>query len=138
MPDAELVRRKTYELSLEDPSLFRQILEDCWEEVAKRVKENPEDIENVQLFRLFSEMNRVALQLGKTARPAERAKVVNLFTITAGLPVERQVDLYKQAIQEIESNGGDASAHRVALEQLLGEKGAANALALEGEVDGEV
>ena len=135
MSDASIVHRNTYELSVENPGLFKSILEKTWDEVYARLQDDKQRkaIENVQLFRLFSELNRVALQLGKGSRPVDNARVVNLFQITGGLPVTRQVELYREAIEKLEAQGEDASAHRAALEQLLGKQGADNALAIEGE-----
>lgn len=138
MSDSALIQRHTYELSIDNPGLFREILEGTWDEVARRIREDPGDIENVQLFRLFSELNKVALALSRSSTPVKRERVVDLERIAAGLPAFRQVELFKQAIEEIESHGGDASTQRAALENILGREGAEKALAIEGEADGSV
>jgi hypothetical protein len=128
-----------YELSVSDPSKFQELRRGTMDEVLRRVRESPDSIADTHLFRLFSEINRIQLQIEKgtsTPQPDRDESILDLID-SDGLPFERKKELLKTAIGELVSRGLEATEHRAALERIVGRKNADELLSIEAHTTQE-
>jgi hypothetical protein len=118
MPGTDLITKRLYDLSVSNESLFQQIREKAWDRVMARLND-PEPISETQLFRLFSEMNKLQFTMESKVHEHRDEREHEIYDLIQndGIPLEHRQEL----LAELEARGMDVGKYREVLT-----KGASN------------
>lgn len=114
MPGTDVITRRLYELAVDNESMFQMIRQKAWDRVMARL-EDPEPISETQLFRLFSEVNKLqfAMEAKVHEHRDERDHEITDLIQNDGIPLEHR----KQLLVELEQRGLDVTKYRAVLQK---------------------